>query len=293
MLADVAVARDYTKTGEENLIAAYLADTWGAVHQYAPAYSTAPSTVMSLGCGHPLHFSPAVVQLNRNDMANINGNSVFLAQVTNSVLDPVTVGATFPASKLVVKKLTSIGNNPPAADATFGTNGEIQLSADASSAADRLCGVTTVGKPGASSDCGSGGSWLPTEARPTGTPVAILRSDGNGFQIFTTWYKPPLATWDNCAGSSSNGDSYITLHEFLANGTWAQLYGLKVEHQYVTGVQFLGTTLFITTGDGRTPSLPPGGGNFGQSFSPVQQSLRSLSGDRFVKTAWTERLDDF
>jgi len=39
VLADVAVARDYTKNGNQNMLAGYAADTWGTVHQYAPAYS--------------------------------------------------------------------------------------------------------------------------------------------------------------------------------------------------------------------------------------------------------------
>ena len=293
MLADVAVARDYSATGDQNLLAAYVADTWGMVHQYAPGYSPVLRDAIHLGCGHPLHFSPAVVQLNRNNPNNESGNSVFLAQVTNSVLDPTTVAYSadkFPASKLVVAKLTTIGNNPPALDQTFGSSGLIQLSADASSAGNRLCGIATTMKTSAAADCGTDGSWLPTSARPTGTPVAVLRSDGSGFQLYTTWYTPPAANWDNCPGSSTNGNSYITLHEFLSDGTWAQLYGLEIQHQYVTGVQFVGTTLFITAGDGSSPSTP-GVPDLGQTFVTVAQAMQSLAGDRFVRTAWTELLD--
>jgi hypothetical protein len=296
VLADVALARDYSAAGDQSLLAAYVADTWGTVHQYAPAYSPAldkGGASLSLGCHHPLHFSPAVVQLDRNNPNAEGGNSVYLAQVTNSVLDPNTVEYSadkFPASKLVVAKLSTIGNNPPALDQTFGSSGLIQLSADASSVGDRLCGVSTVGKTSAATDCGSGGSWLPTNARPTGTPVAVLRSDGTGFQLFTTWYTPPAANWDNCPGSSTNGNSYVTVHEFLSNGTWAQIYGLPIQHQYVTGVQFVGTTLFITSGDGNVPQLPTNA-NLGQTFVTVDQVLKSMAGDRFVRTAWTERLD--
>jgi hypothetical protein len=233
-----------------------------------------------------------VVQLNRNNPNNENGNSVYLVQVTNSVLDPITVAYSsgkFPASKLVVGRLTSIGANPPTLDQTFGTSGLIQLSADATGA-NQLCGVTVTGKLGTASDCGAGGSVLPTSARPTGTPVAVLRSDGSGFQIFTTWYTPPAANWDNCVDSLTNGNSYVTLHEFLSNGTWAQIYGMQIQHQYVTGVQFVGTTLFITSGDGTAPSPPPNP-DLGQSFVSVDQVLKSMAGDRFVKTAWTERID--
>jgi hypothetical protein len=295
VVADVAVARDnfHNTTGyaDQNLLAAYVADTWGTLHQYAGGSLTYAGTPLSLGCQHPLHYSPAVVQLNRNNSDNPD-NSVFLAQVTNSILDPVTVGSAYPASALVVAKLTSIGSVAPALDQTFGTSGLIQLSADATSIANRLCGVTTTGKTSAGTDCGSDGSWLSTSARPTGTPVAVLHSDGGGFQIYTTWYSPPTANWDNCPASSTNGDSYVTVHEFLSNGTWAQLYGMKIQHQYVTGVQFVGTTLFITSGDGTVPQVAGGGdGSLGQTFSSVEQSIRNLLGDRFIKTAWSERID--
>jgi hypothetical protein len=295
MLADVAVARDYSASGDQNLLAAYLADTWGTLHQYAPGFTPIldkGGAPMALGCQHPLHFAPAVVQLNRNNPNNENGNSVFLVQVTNSVLDPntVTISSDFPASQLVVAKLTANGNNPPALDPTFGTGGLIRLSADATSPANRLCGVATEIKTSSATSCGSGGVPLPASARPTGTPVAVLRSDGSGFQVYTTWYTPPATNWDNCPLSSTNGNSYVTLHEFLSNGTWAQLYGHAYEHQYVTGVQFVGTTLFITAGDG-TPPQQPDVPDLGQTFVSVNQVLKSMAGDRFVKTAWTERLD--
>jgi hypothetical protein len=297
VLADVAVARDYTKNGNQNMLAGYVADTWGTVHQYAPAYSPVLHDIITVGCQHPLHFSPAVVQLNRNDQSLTADTSIFLAQVSNSILDPITVAysaSTFPASKLVVAKLTTIGNNPPALDPTFGTSGLIQLSADASSAANRLCGVATTIKTSVATDCGSGGSWLPNNARPTGTPVAVLLTGGSGyqgFQLFTTWYTPPAANWDNCPGSSTNGNSYITVHEFHADGTWAQIRGLSIQHQYVTGVQFVGTTLFITGGDGTNPQAPPTF-NLGQTFSIASpQGLGGTAGERFVRTDWTERLD--
>jgi hypothetical protein len=124
--------------------------------------------------------------------------------------------------------------------------------------------------------------------------VAVLLTGGSGyqgFQLFTTWYTPPAANWDNCPGSSTNGNSYITLHEFHADGTWAQIAGLQIQHQYVTGVQFVGTTLFITGGDGTTPQTPQTF-NLGQTFSIASpQGLGSTASERFVRTDWTERLD--
>ena len=300
VLADVAVARDNFHNGsnpaDENLLAAYLADTWGTVHQYAPAYSPTldkGAPALSLGCHHPLHYSPAVVQLNRNNSNNPD-NSVFLAQVTNSILDPstVAVNSSFPASMLVVAKLSSIGNAPPALDATFGTDGTIKLSADESADTSlRLCGVTTVGKTSTASDCGTGGSWLPASARPVGTPVAVLRTDGTGFQLYTAWYDPPKTNWDTCPESATSGNSYVTLHEFLSNGTWAQIAGRAYPHEYVTGVQFVGTTLFITFGtNSNTPTSTTD--DFGQTFQPLtSQSVSALSGDRYIRTAWSERMD--
>ena len=298
VLTDVAVARDNfhngTNPADQNLLAAYVGDTWGTLHQYAPSFSPAldkGGAPMALGCNQPLHFSPAVVQLNRNNSNNPD-NSVYLAQVTNSILDPVTVGSSFPASMLVVGKLSSIGSAPPALDQTFGTSGLIKLPADTSQGtSNRLCGVTTVVKTSSVSDCGTGGSWLPATARPTGTPVAVVRTDGTGFQLYTTWYDPPKANWDTCPESATSGNSYVTLHEFLSNGTWAQIAGREYPRQYVTGVQFVGSTLFITFGTNTTTPNPTTD-NFGQTFSPVtSQSLSALSGDRFIKTAWTERMD--
>ena len=295
VVADVAVARDNSGSSsspaDQNLLATYVADTSGTVHQYYGSTLTSAGTPISLtGQNQPLHFSPAVVQLNRNT-GSID-NTVFLAQVTNSILDPNTVGDSFPASELVVAKLLARGSPPPqpALDMTFGwpdKNGLIKLSAGTGG---QLCGVTTTGNTG--SGCGTGGSVLPATARPTGTPVAVLRSDGSGFQLYTTWYDPPKPNWNNCPASSNNGNSYITLHQFTSAGSvgWSQLYGMMIPQQYVTGVQFAGNTLFITYGDGTAPR-PPELGNFGQSFISASRQMGRLSGDRFVRTAWTERLD--
>ena len=288
VVADVAVARDnYGTSPDQNLLATYVADTAGTMHQYFGPSLTSAGTPMTLGCQQPLHFSPAVVQLNRNN-SHSNDNTVFLAQVTNSILDPNTVGSATP-SELVVAKLAAVGSPAPqpTLDTKFGTNGLITLSAGPSG---QLCGVTT-GSTG--SGCGTGGSLLPATARPTGTPVAVLRTDGTGFELFTTWYDPPKANWDNCAASSTNGNSYITVHQFLSAGTgsWSQIYGIQIPQQYVTGVQFAGNTLFITYGDGTAPQTPPGLGNFGQSFISASHSMGRMSGDRYIRTAWTERLD--
>jgi hypothetical protein len=297
MVADVALARDYStasKTYDHSLIAAYLADTYGYVHQYTPFFTTTKSTVMDLGCSHPLYFSPAVVQLDRNEANSTSNTAVYLAQVTNSLLDSDTRGTNYPASQLVIEKLTSIGSDPPDTDTTFGNQGFITLNAGENCTGNEcLCGKKTLVTDSVPSQgCGTDGSLLPHRARPTGTPVAVLRYDGRGFQLFTTWYAPPADNWDNCPNSDTNGTSYITVHEFLDNGTWTQLAGVPITRQYVTGVQFVGTTLFVTYGTNDTPPGPPDGlGNLGQTFVSVDQKLRSLAAERFIRTAWTERLD--
>jgi hypothetical protein len=293
MVADVALARNYAKDGEQSLIAAYLADTWGFVHQYTPFFTTTKSTVMDLGCKHPLYFSPAVVQLDRNEANSTANTAVYLAQVTNSLLDSDTRDSNEP-SMLVIEKLTSIGSDPPDTDTTFGNQGYITLNAGENcTGTECLCGKKTLVTDSVPSQgCGTDGSLLPRRARPTGTPVAVLRYDGRGFQLFTTWYAPPADNWDNCPNSDTNGTSYITVHEFLDNGTWTQLAGVPITRQYVTGVQFVGTTLFVTYGTNETPPGPPDGlGNLGQTFVSVDQKLRSLAAERFIRTAWTERLD--
>jgi hypothetical protein len=300
LLADVAVATNYTRIApamipDMGILAAYFGDTHGRLHQYTPSYSpqvnaSGTEFPIQLGCEHPLHFPPAVVQLNRFDSSFVN--DIFLVQVTNSVGDPLTrpTSADFPASKLAVVKVKNASPPRLASSEPFGTGGIITLTAGRQ---DHLgiCGVTTAGKTALGSTCGDGGVWLPATARPSGRPTAIIRSDGAGFQVVTLWYDPPAANWDTCPGSPTDGKSYIVLHEFLAGGGWVQVLGKEIPHDMVTGIQFVGSNIFYSTGDAG------GGGaggdlvNFGQQYRPALSRVGTRPGERFQRTAWTERID--
>jgi hypothetical protein len=89
-MADVALARDYSSVStSQNLMAAYVVDTSGNTFQYVP--SKALSTLYALGCSQPLYFAPAVVQLDRVLKDDTTSKHfIYLAQVTNSNLDPDT-----------------------------------------------------------------------------------------------------------------------------------------------------------------------------------------------------------
>jgi hypothetical protein len=301
LLGDVAIAKKYTRANASSpqdlgLIGAYFGDSWGDLHQYTPSYSPKVDSASSgfpvhLGCGHPLYYSPALVQLNRFDSAATT--DFFLAQVTNSVADPLTRpldNTNFPASKLVVVKVRD--GAPPLVDTTFGTSGLITLTAGRTDALG-ICAVTTAGKAAGATDCGVGGSFLPATARPTSSPNAIIRSDSAGFQLITVWYVAPAANWDTCPSSSTDGTSYIVLHEFLAGGGWIQIFGQAIPHEMVTGVQFVGNNLFFSTVDagGGSSEPTPIMGGFGQNFRPALSAANTGSSGRFTKTAWIDRVD--
>lgn len=98
LLADIALARDYSSAiTSQNLMAAYAADTWGNTFQYVPTAATKVSTLYTLGssgsssCDQPIYFAPAVAQLDRSPTVPTSSKHfIYLAQVTGSVLDPVT-----------------------------------------------------------------------------------------------------------------------------------------------------------------------------------------------------------
>jgi len=311
LLADIALARDYSSaTTSQNLMAAYAADTLGNTFQYVPTAATKVSTLYTLGsagsssCDQPIYFAPAVAQLDRAKVDSSSKHFIYLAQVTGSVLDPVTapVSSSYPGSQLVVTKLDGNVSPPvmvPSYNKTTGS-AQIVLSASASaSAANRIClqsvagnGTTTAFtngmKTGTQSCPDVGGVPLPEGARPVGTPTVVLRADGLGFQVITGWYDP-TAMANNCSsgGSFNYGKSYITVHEFGADGTWYQLAGVTVNNSVLTGIVFVGTGLFV---DGIINSATPQSMNIGETFSKTQQTTNNNRGlERFLRTGWSER----
>jgi hypothetical protein len=203
---------------------------------------------------------------------------------------------------LVVTKLDG-GVSPPTIVTSYNpltSSGQIVLSTDpAASANNRICIQTVDGGTGAvnaftngtktatQSCADAGGIPLTNSARPVGTPTAILRSDGLGFQVVTSWYDPTAMTNDCSGGGQFNyGQSYITVHEFGASGTYFQIAGVAINNAVLTGVAFVGTGLFV---DGINAASTPSAINIGETFSPTQQILNNASSERYTRTSWTER----
>src|SRR5207253_11407616 len=94
----------------------------------------ATTNVLALGCNQPIHYVPAVVQLDRDNSYNRPGE-IYLVQVTNSGLDNETQG--FPPSQMIITR--DIGT--PTGSVTTDTNWtNIAIKADGSTSG--LCGVT-------------------------------------------------------------------------------------------------------------------------------------------------------
>jgi hypothetical protein len=315
LLADVSLARDYSSLStSQRLMAAYVVDTFGNTFQYVPTVSD-PTKVLanlySLGCGQPLYFAPAVVQLDRAPRFDTSAKKqIYLVQVTNSNLDPDTEAFSstfpdaahpgFPGSQLVVTKLD--GNvSPPVVVTSYnpfdpGGLGQIVLSTDPNAnPSNRIClqptsndNFTDGTKSKLQSCAQAGGTLLPPSARPVGTPTVVLRSDGLGFQVITSWYDPTAMANDCSAGNSfSPGKSYITVHEFGADGSWYQIAGVGLANTVLTGATFVGTGLFV---DGINAGATPQGLNIGETFTLLQQILNNNGPERYSRTAWTERM---
>jgi hypothetical protein len=136
----------------------------------------------------------------------------------------------------------------------------------------------------------AGGIPLPESARPVVTPTVVLRSDGLGFQVFATWYDP-TAMANNCSagGAFNYGQSYVTVHEFGANGTWYQLAGLTLSNTALTGITFVGTGIYA---DGIINSATPQSISISETFSTTQQFVTGNAGiGRYLRTMWNERTD--
>ena len=302
LVADMAVARDYASAGtSQNLMAAYAVDTVGNTFQYVPHASTPVTLLYYLGCGQPLYFSPAVVQLDRVPKADTSAKHfIYLVQVTNSNLDPVTMpySADYPGSQIVVTKLDG-NNGPPVKVSSYNANGsgQVVLATDATLPSNRICiqadnttnftGVNNT-KDATKSCSEVGATELPTSARPVTTPTVVLRSDGLGFQVITSWFDPTTQANDCSSGPFNYGKSYITVHEFGADGGFLQVAGLTLTNTVLTGLTFVGTGLFI---DGITRDSAPTGQGIGETFSSMQSISNPLGVERYTRTTWTERVD--
>jgi hypothetical protein len=278
MLTDVATAKNLAATEKGQISAAYFGDTWGNLWRYVPALSasctncTSTTGTVSLvnanGCGNPLHFAPTVVQLDQKDPSNHPGE-IYLVEATNSSLDAVTgvVNASYPASRLVFRKEVAVAGVVSAGTFADGSSELVKSSA----VSTEVCAVTNA----TGTTCTTA---MPAGARPTATPLAVLRADGTGFQVLTVWYVPVSSGCDV-------GTSYLTIHELLVTGGVTQKYGRSLGTEPVTGMAFVNGKLVFSSSTGVvdvTALLPTGAPSYGSS------SGGAPTAGKFKRTAWTE-----
>jgi Neisseria PilC beta-propeller domain len=233
ILTDVATARDYARnasTGideKQKLLGAYSGDTWGNLWRFNGGVT--PRLVSSMGCNHPLHFAPTVVQLDRDDPTN-HPHEIYLVQVTNSTLDDATQG--FEPSRMVfMRELADVDGNVTS-DSSFGTNGQIVLTVGD---APRMCAMTDA----------SGGDCLmdmPDSARPMSTPLAVLKQDGSGFLVLSTWYVP-------AASGCGKGATYMQIHQY-SGGQAILKQALKVGDEPVSAPIVVGGKIMVMSSAG-------------------------------------------
>jgi hypothetical protein len=222
-LTDVATARDFAKDQNNRLLAAYFGDTAGRLWRYTLA-GTMTGPAYNFGCDYPLHFAPTIVQLDRDDYDSSHAREIYPVLVTNSNLDSDTSG--LPPSRLIFLKemagVNTAGNITGATqDMTWGNNtGQITLTVGNDA---EICGETHKDPVSKKVTCVSS---MPKTARPTSTPVGVLRSDATGFQVLTMWYVPAA---DGC----TKGTTYLTIHE-MAAGKVGQLLGAPIAPEAVT-----------------------------------------------------------
>jgi len=273
-LTDVATARDFAKAQNDKLVAAYFGDTAGQLWRYT--LTGGLTAAYNFTCDHPLHFSPTVVQLDRDSVASSHAHEIYLVQVTNSNLDLDTVA--LPPSKIIfAKELAHADNNgnitEVVKDTAWGTAGQIVLTTGTT----QLCGVTHVAGDG-TVVCDAP---LPTTARPTSTPLGILKADGNGFQVVTMWYAAP-------ANVCNPGQTYLTIHQMTSDAVTQRLGYMVQTTNPATSPVVVGGRVFVFGGTGAaddvTPFLP-------DSIVPGSAVQASPYSGQFSRFNWTEVIE--
>ncbi|HET6282931.1 MAG TPA: PilC/PilY family type IV pilus protein [Polyangia bacterium] len=266
LLTDVATSRDYQTHNQ--LLGAYAGDTWGNLWRYTAGADPAP--VLSLGCTQPLHYTPTVVQLDRDDVTN-HPREIFLVQATNSPLDDVTKD--FAASRLLIRKeVYNAKDGTLNVDSTFGSGGMVTLTVGSSA---QMCGISNA----TGTSCTTA---LPATSRPLGTPLAILKQDGTGFTIMSSWFTPD-------AQGCTKGTTYLQLHQVnVNNGQVTLKQALKISDEPVSSPIIAGDKIVIMTSTG--PVLLSG--NITQTFiagqsTPAQNGSPS---EPFKILGWSESL---
>ncbi len=273
-LTDVATARDFAKNQSDKLVAAYLGDTAGQLWRYTIAGGL--SLAYSFTCNQPLHFSPTVVQLDRDSVASSHAHEIYLVQVTNSNFDLDTVN--FPASQMIfAKELAQADNNGNITgvvkDTSWGSGGQIVLT----TGTNQVCGVTHVSNGTVICD-----TPLPANARPTSTPLGILKADGNGFQVVTMWYAAPSNVCDD-------GQTFLTIHQMASNAVTQRLgYPITNLKNPATSPVIIGGHVYVFGGAGGSTDVTPYLPDTISAGSAVQASPYS---GQFARLNWAEVLD--
>jgi hypothetical protein len=274
-LTDVATARDFAKGQNDKLVAAYFGDTSGQLWRYTLGGGL--TRAYNFTCDQPLHFSPTVVQLDRDSIYSTHAHEIYLVQVTNSNLDLDTVSK--PASKLIFAKEKAVvdvnGNiTDVATDTTWGTGGQIVLT----TGTNQICAVTHMASDGKTVVCDT---VLPTNARPTSTPMGILKADASGFQVVTMWYSTPS---DVC----QLGKTYLTVHQMTNNAVTQRAGYLVTSTNPATSPVIISGRVFVFGGagtfDNATTFLP----DVISAGSAVESSPYS---GQFTRFNWTEVLE--
>jgi hypothetical protein len=233
-LTDVATARDFGKDQNNRMLAAYFGDTYGRLWRYTLG-SSLSQPAYNFGCGHPLHFSPTIVQLDRDDFNSSHAREIYPVVVTNSNLDLDTTDRV-PSQMIFLKEIAQVdkdGNlTGVAQDMTWGNNtGRITLTVGNDA---EICGVTHKDSVTKLITCTTS---MPLAARPTSTPLGLLRGDASGFQVMTMWYVPAA---DGC----TKGVTYLTIHE-MTSGNIDQLLGAAVAQEPVTSPVVLRGRIYL------------------------------------------------
>jgi hypothetical protein len=196
--------------------------------------------------------------------------------VTNSNLDLDTLS--LPASQMIfAKELAQADNNGNITgvvkDTSWGTAGQIVLTTGTS----QICALTHVAG-GGNVICDT---IMPTTARPTSTPLGILKGDGGGFQVVTMWYAAPSSVCEV-------GQTYLTIHQMASNQVTQRLGYVVRSTNPATSPVIIGGRVYVFGGantlDDVTPFVP-------DTITPGSAVQPSPYSGQFMRFNWAEVLD--
>jgi hypothetical protein len=282
IMPDIATAVNNGNSEQKQLLAAYFGDTWGNLYRYVPDQSGTGDTlstgniaaVTNLGCKQPLHFAPAIAQLDSESPSSGASKDYYLVQVTNSSLDKVTVAFPEGSQMIVRKEIASAGG--VTSDSAWGTGGAITLATNNN---QHFCLSTTGG-------CTATSTGFPAGVRPMSTPTIVLKDKTAavpGFVVVSTWFAAP--------SGCSTGTSYVAVHELTPTGTANLLYGSALASEAVTGSVFVsgpsGPRLVFVSSTGVKDTMSPG---FGPNLAVAPPIPVGAPGEvsRYQQYSWAE-----